>query len=113
MATQQIAEDWSLDRNAYAGVLRFYELAKKQEWQGRDMPWGELPPIPETKGAPPKVARRRDMWRAEITEEELLRIVAELNDDDSTDGILVQLPLPDGIDEARVIAAIDPVKDVD
>jgi methylenetetrahydrofolate dehydrogenase (NADP+) / methenyltetrahydrofolate cyclohydrolase len=49
----------------------------------------------------------------EITEGEVLEIVAELNADDAIDGILVQLPLPDHIDEARVIAAVDPVKDVD
>jgi methylenetetrahydrofolate dehydrogenase (NADP+)/methenyltetrahydrofolate cyclohydrolase len=48
-----------------------------------------------------------------ISEEEVLEEVAALNDDDSIDGILVQLPLPDHIDEARVIAAVDPVKDVD
>jgi methylenetetrahydrofolate dehydrogenase (NADP+)/methenyltetrahydrofolate cyclohydrolase len=50
---------------------------------------------------------------AEVSEKELLGVVAELNDDDAIDGILVQLPLPDHIDEARVIAAVDPVKDVD
>jgi methylenetetrahydrofolate dehydrogenase (NADP+) / methenyltetrahydrofolate cyclohydrolase len=50
---------------------------------------------------------------AEISEDELLEVVAELNDDDSLDGILVQLPLPDHIDEARVIGAVEPVKDVD
>jgi methylenetetrahydrofolate dehydrogenase (NADP+) / methenyltetrahydrofolate cyclohydrolase len=50
---------------------------------------------------------------AETTEEELLGVVAELNADDAVDGILVQLPLPDGVDEARVIRALDPVKDVD
>jgi methylenetetrahydrofolate dehydrogenase (NADP+)/methenyltetrahydrofolate cyclohydrolase len=48
-----------------------------------------------------------------MSEEEVLAIVAELNADDSIDGILVQLPLPDHVDEARVIAAVDPVKDVD
>ena len=47
------------------------------------------------------------------TEEELLEQVAQLNADDSIDGLLVQLPLPNHIDEARVIRAIDPVKDVD
>src|SRR5207248_5028983 len=36
-----------------------------------------------------------------------------LNDDDEVDGILPQLPMPGGIDEARVIRAVDPVKDVD
>ena len=50
---------------------------------------------------------------AEVSEGELLAILAELNADDSIDGILVQLPLPEGLDEARVIAAVDPVKDVD
>src|SRR5207253_2953994 len=57
------------DPTAYAGVLRFYELAKRAEWQVRDLPWGEIPPIPETKGAPQKVARRRDMWRSVITQQ--------------------------------------------
>jgi methylenetetrahydrofolate dehydrogenase (NADP+)/methenyltetrahydrofolate cyclohydrolase len=49
----------------------------------------------------------------DIAEDELLRVVGELNDDDSVDGILVQLPLPGHLDEARIIAAVDPVKDVD
>jgi methylenetetrahydrofolate dehydrogenase (NADP+)/methenyltetrahydrofolate cyclohydrolase len=49
----------------------------------------------------------------DTSEEELLAEVAELNANDAIDGILVQLPLPRHIDEARVIAAIDPVKDVD
>jgi methylenetetrahydrofolate dehydrogenase (NADP+)/methenyltetrahydrofolate cyclohydrolase len=48
-----------------------------------------------------------------ISEEEVLEEVAALNADDAIDGILVQLPLPEHIDEARVIAAVDPVKDVD
>ena len=50
---------------------------------------------------------------ATTSEQELLGLVAELNADDAIDGILVQLPLPDGIDEGRVIRAVDPVKDVD
>src|SRR5919201_1167209 len=50
---------------------------------------------------------------AAISEEELLELVAELNADDAVDGVLVQLPLPDHLDEARVIRAVDPVKDVD
>jgi hypothetical protein len=55
----------------YAGVIRFYELAKHQEWQIRDMPWGELPPIPESRpgAAAQKVARRRDVWRSVITQQ--------------------------------------------
>jgi methylenetetrahydrofolate dehydrogenase (NADP+)/methenyltetrahydrofolate cyclohydrolase len=50
---------------------------------------------------------------AATSERELLDLVAELNADDAVDGVLVQLPLPDGIDEGRVIRALDPVKDVD
>jgi methylenetetrahydrofolate dehydrogenase (NADP+)/methenyltetrahydrofolate cyclohydrolase len=50
---------------------------------------------------------------SQTTEDELLGQVAELNADESIDGLLVQLPLPDHIDESRVIRAIDPVKDVD
>ena len=50
---------------------------------------------------------------ASTSEDELLRVVAELNAEDAVDGILVQLPLPDGIDEERAIRAVDPVKDVD
>jgi methylenetetrahydrofolate dehydrogenase (NADP+) / methenyltetrahydrofolate cyclohydrolase len=49
----------------------------------------------------------------ETTEDELLAVVADLSSDDEVDGILVQLPLPAHMDEARVIAEIDPVKDVD
>jgi len=48
-----------------------------------------------------------------ISEDDLLAEVAALNADDAIDGILVQLPLPGHIDEARVIAAVEPVKDVD
>jgi hypothetical protein len=57
------------DRSAYAGVLRYYELAKRAEWHVRDLPWGETPPIPEYTGAPKKLARRRDMWRSVITQQ--------------------------------------------
>ena len=50
---------------------------------------------------------------ADISEAELLALIAELNADPEVDGILVQLPLPGHIDQARVIAAIDRGKDVD
>jgi methylenetetrahydrofolate dehydrogenase (NADP+)/methenyltetrahydrofolate cyclohydrolase len=49
----------------------------------------------------------------ETPEDELLDLIASLNDDDSVDGILVQLPLPDRIDQDAVIATIDAAKDVD
>jgi methylenetetrahydrofolate dehydrogenase (NADP+)/methenyltetrahydrofolate cyclohydrolase len=48
-----------------------------------------------------------------ISEDELLQLVVDLNADERVDGILVQLPLPEQIDAARVIATIDPAKDVD
>jgi methylenetetrahydrofolate dehydrogenase (NADP+)/methenyltetrahydrofolate cyclohydrolase len=50
---------------------------------------------------------------ASVGAQGLLDLVDELNADDGVDGILVQLPLPSGIDQDAVIAAIDPAKDVD
>ncbi|HKC49648.1 MAG TPA: bifunctional 5,10-methylenetetrahydrofolate dehydrogenase/5,10-methenyltetrahydrofolate cyclohydrolase [Myxococcota bacterium] len=50
---------------------------------------------------------------ATTSEAELLRVVDGLNRDPSVHGILVQLPLPNGIDAARVSLALDPAKDVD
>src|SRR5262245_55197381 len=47
-----------------------------------------------------------------IRQEDLEDLVAELNDNDAVDGILVQLPLPDQLDPDPVIAALDPAKDV-
>jgi methylenetetrahydrofolate dehydrogenase (NADP+)/methenyltetrahydrofolate cyclohydrolase len=56
----------------------------------------------------------RDHRLPEATpESDVLELLDELNADDAVDGILVQLPLPEHIDEARVIRAIDPEKDVD
>ncbi len=49
----------------------------------------------------------------ETTEEELLKVVKELNEDKAVNGILVQLPLPKHIDESKVLLAIDSNKDVD
>jgi methylenetetrahydrofolate dehydrogenase (NADP+)/methenyltetrahydrofolate cyclohydrolase len=50
---------------------------------------------------------------AETTTEELLRVVDELNHAQEIDGILVQLPLPPQVDQARILQAVDPAKDVD
>ena len=50
---------------------------------------------------------------ASASQAELLALIARLNDDRAVHGVLVQLPLPPQIDPHRVIAAIDPVKDVD
>ena len=49
----------------------------------------------------------------ETSQEDLLTLVRSLNEDDTVHGILVQLPLPNHIDELAVIATIDPAKDVD
>jgi len=49
----------------------------------------------------------------DVSQGDLLDLVAGLNADDSVDGILVQMPLPGGLDQDPVVAAIDPAKDVD
>ena len=49
----------------------------------------------------------------DITEDTLLGEVQKLNEDDSIDGFIVQLPLPNHINSDRVLQAIDPAKDVD
>jgi len=72
MATEQLSEasgPEATDRSEYAGVLRYYELAKRQEWQVRDLPWNDAPPIPEGKGSAQRQARRRDLWRSVITQQ--------------------------------------------
>jgi methylenetetrahydrofolate dehydrogenase (NADP+)/methenyltetrahydrofolate cyclohydrolase len=50
---------------------------------------------------------------ATVTEQELVALVERLNLDPAVDGILVQMPLPKGIDSRRVLLGIDPAKDVD
>lgn len=52
-------------------------------------------------------------YEADVTEEELLRKVDELNNDPDVDGFIVQLPLPKHISEQKIIEAIDYRKDVD
>ncbi len=49
----------------------------------------------------------------DITNEELIAVISDLNKDDNVDGILVQLPLPKHIDEEAILHEIDPSKDVD
>ena len=56
---------------------------------------------------------RRSPAAASTSEDEVLDLLDELNDDGGVDGILVQLPLPPGMDEARVTQSVLPVKDVD
>ncbi len=52
-------------------------------------------------------------FRAEVSEEELLRAINDLNENPEIDGFIVQLPLPAHIDEQKVINAVHPDKDVD
>jgi len=49
----------------------------------------------------------------DTSQDDLLAFIAELNADDSIDGLLVQLPLPDHVEEHTIIEAIDPAKDID
>src|SRR3954451_4180530 len=62
-------DDAPVDDSRFAGVLRFYELAKHQEWQVEDVPRGDLAPIPEGKGSPQRLARRRDVWRSVVMQQ--------------------------------------------
>jgi 1,2-phenylacetyl-CoA epoxidase catalytic subunit len=65
----EVADAPAADRSAYEGVLRYYELAKRAEWQVRDLPWADVPAIPQYKGSPQKLARRNDLWRSVITQQ--------------------------------------------
>ena len=56
-------------REEFSEVYRYYTLAKRAEWQVRDLPWNELPPIPESKGSPDRQAKRRDIWRSVVTQQ--------------------------------------------
>ena len=52
-------------------------------------------------------------YSKEVTEQEVLKKIRELNDNDAVSGILVQLPLPSQINKEKIINSIDPLKDVD
>jgi methylenetetrahydrofolate dehydrogenase (NADP+) / methenyltetrahydrofolate cyclohydrolase len=59
------------------------------------------------------IESRDHRFPSATSESEVLELIGELNADDSVDGILVQLPLPEHMDEARVTRSVDPDKDVD
>lgn len=59
------------------------------------------------------IESREYLLPADASQEELMALIAQLNADPSVNGILCQMPLPKGLDEKAVIAAIDPEKDVD
>ncbi|MEZ4429729.1 MAG: bifunctional methylenetetrahydrofolate dehydrogenase/methenyltetrahydrofolate cyclohydrolase FolD [Nannocystaceae bacterium] len=67
----------------------------------------------EKRAAEVGIATRDHRRPASTTTAELLELVAALNADPEVDGILVQLPLPPGVDEEAVLLAVDPRKDVD
>ena len=56
---------------------------------------------------------RDHRFPSDTAESEILELIAELNADDAVDGILVQLPLPEHMNEPTVLRAVDPQKDVD
>jgi hypothetical protein len=56
---------------------------------------------------------RDHRFPSDTAESEILELIAELNADDAVDGILVQLPLPEHMDEPKVLRSVDPAKDVD
>jgi methylenetetrahydrofolate dehydrogenase (NADP+) / methenyltetrahydrofolate cyclohydrolase len=59
------------------------------------------------------IESRDHRFPADTSESEILDLLAELNADEGVDGILVQLPLPEHMDEPTVLRAVDPAKDVD
>ncbi|MGI9627195.1 MAG: bifunctional methylenetetrahydrofolate dehydrogenase/methenyltetrahydrofolate cyclohydrolase FolD [Longimicrobiales bacterium] len=80
---------------------------------------GEDPASQLYVGMKNKAAKEAGIYSRQVTlpedtsEDELLGVIAGLNADPDIHGILVQLPVPDHIDEAKVLLAIDPEKDVD
>ena len=59
------------------------------------------------------IESRDHRFPSDTEEAEILELIADLNADDAVDGILVQLPLPDHMDEPTVLRSVDPAKDVD
>jgi hypothetical protein len=69
MSVDQLSPDGVATPGRYDGVLRYYELAKRAEWQVGDLPWSNVAPIPETRGGAERQERRRDVWRSVITQQ--------------------------------------------
>ncbi len=51
------------------GMIRYYNLAKRQAWDSRVLKWGEMAPVPEGIGSAEKKARRHAMWRSVVTQQ--------------------------------------------
>lgn len=69
--------------------------------------------IKERRAAELGIRFRKEILPATATEDEVIRVIETLNGDTDIHGIIVQLPLPRGLDTDRIIAAIDPGKDAD
>src|SRR5581483_9114424 len=70
MEAEARVEELGLDtQRDLKGVYRYYEVAKRAEWQVRDLQWGAIAPIPEYSGTPQKIASRRDLWRSVLTQQ--------------------------------------------
>lgn len=59
------------------------------------------------------IATRTFRFSALVTQDELLNLIVDLNKNPEINGILVQLPLPEGVDASKILSAISPLKDVD
>jgi methylenetetrahydrofolate dehydrogenase (NADP+)/methenyltetrahydrofolate cyclohydrolase len=111
-----------MDGNALAGRIRA-EVAREAEELGElglaTVLVGEDPASQIYIGHKHRAARETGIrpidkrLPADTPEEDVLALVGELNADDGVDGLLVQTPMPDHIDEAKVARALAPVKDVD
>jgi hypothetical protein len=68
-AERTATEAWEPPDQQAPEVYRYYQLAKKQEWQVHELPWTEQPPIPEATGSKERVEKRRGIWRSVITQQ--------------------------------------------
>ena len=77
VATDSTSEEQISVAQATAdGMTRFYNLAKRQAWDVRQLPWGEVAPVPEGSGSAEKKARRHSMWRSVVTQQLQADIIA-------------------------------------
>lgn len=58
------------------------------------------------------IACEKHVFSSDVSEDEIVSVITRLNDNTAVHGIIVQLPLPKGLDTNRIIDAIDPEKDV-
>lgn len=92
-----------MDRKPSLGVILVWNNPSSEKYVEQKKKWAEF------------VGMNFALYRFEtnISEKELLEEVEKLNNDTNTSGFIVQLPLPDSIDDKKIINAINPTKDVD